>query len=85
MVPCNPEEYLSYQYGKDRWKIPMKDDYFNQGSIGYVKTWSDEDWINVTRWYKYMGSGEFDKEKSLKETNKFLDKPIESFPEGSFL
>ena len=84
IVPCNPEEYLSFQYGKDKWKIPTKSDYFNSESIKFLKTWSDEDWINVVRWYKYLDNGEFDHERSLEKTNKHLNKSIKTLPEGSY-
>jgi hypothetical protein len=40
-VPCNPEEYLSFQYGKDKWRHPKKDKYFNYDAIGFFKYWSN--------------------------------------------
>lgn len=81
MVPCNPEEYLSFQYGEDKWRIPMKNHYFNYDSIGFYKFWPDDEWPYVVRWYD-LKTGIFNEEKTLMAINKYMEKPITKLPEG---
>lgn len=82
IVPCNPEEYLSFQYGKDKWKKPMKEKYFNFEAIFFFKYWTDEEWPYVVRWYNLF-NGTFDPAKSLAETNQYAKVPYESLPQGT--
>ena len=81
MVPCNPETYLSHQYGKNKWRKPMKEKYFNYDSIGYFKTWPNDEWPYVIRWYD-LKTGELDIEKSLWDINKYAETPVDTLPEG---
>ena len=69
-MPCNPEEYLSSQYGENNWKKPLKNDYFNHNSIKYYKDWSDKEWPRVIKWYNIY-TGEVDVNKTLYNLNRF--------------
>jgi hypothetical protein len=81
IVPCNPEKYLSFQYG-NKWRMPLQNDYFNYGSIGFYKIWSDEEWPYVIRWYN-MNNGSFDYAKSLRDTNNYAKVAYKELPSGT--
>ena len=81
IVPCNPEKYLSFQYG-NKWRMPLQKDYFNHGSIGFYKIWSDEEWPYVIRWYN-MNNGLFDYAKSLRDTNNYAKVAYKELPSGT--
>ena len=78
IVPCNPEEYLSLQYGKDKWKLPLKEGYFNYNSINFYKEWTDDEWPNAVRWYNTVG--EVDVQKTLNDLNRNAKIPIKKLP-----
>ena len=69
LVPCNPEYYLSQQYGEEKWRKPLVDGYFNGRSIKLFRNWTNDEWPYVVRWYK--SSGELDVNKTLNEINRF--------------
>ena len=62
--------------------MPLHKDYFNYGSIGFYKLWSDEDWPYIIRWYNII-NGSFDYQKSLKDTNQHARVTLKSLPEGT--
>ena len=82
IVPCNPEEYLSFQYGKDKWRNPMKEKYFNYNAIGFLKFWTDKEWPHAVRWYD-IRTGKLNFHKTLSTINQYLEIPIKTLPEDS--
>ncbi len=82
IVPCNPEEYLSYQYGADRWRTPLQDQYFNYNSINFFKNWTDSEWPYCIRWYE-LETGEVDVAKTLSDLNKHVQVPYLTLPSDS--
>jgi hypothetical protein len=79
IVPCNPEEYLSFQYGKDKWRKPFKYGYFNMETFNDSKTWSDQDWPHVLKYY-YRRDGKFSYDQTLDAINKFANPKYDSLP-----
>jgi hypothetical protein len=79
VVPCNPEEYLSFQYGKDKWKIPNKDYHFNLDAIKFYKTWNDQEWPFIIRWYDVHGN--LDELRTIDAINEHAKVPILKLPQ----
>ena len=82
MVPCNPEEYLSHQYGHEKWRTRLQDKYFNYKSISFYKNWTDQEWPYAVRWYN-LETGEINVEKTLLDINKHVPVPYKTLPPGS--
>jgi hypothetical protein len=80
IVPCNPEFYLSKQYGEDRWKIPLTDKYFNYDSISFYKNWTNDEWPYAVRYYDLV-TGDISVERTLEELNRHVDEPYTNLPE----
>ena len=83
MVPCNPEEYLSFQYGKDKWKKRLIRDYFNHNSISFYKYWSDDEWPHVVRWYNFR-TGELDFYRTILAINEHAKTHLKTLPNGTY-
>ena len=84
IVPCNPEAYLSFQYGENKWKMPLKDNYFNYDSIKFFKNWSEQDWPFVVRYYDFRTRELLDKE-TLEYINKFaVNAQLRVLPDNLF-
>ena len=83
IVPCNPEDYLSFQYGEKKWKQPLFEKYFNLKSIKHMKNWSDSLWPYVQRHYDF-NNGELLTQLTLKRINEFAKPQISSIPDDLF-
>jgi hypothetical protein len=83
IVPCNPEAYLSFQYGENNWKKPLLENYFDSGSIGYFKNWADQEWPYAVRYYDFI-SGKLRDNATLEYINKFADNKLKVLPDDLF-
>lgn len=78
IVPCNPEKYLSFQYGEEKWRNPMPVHYFNFKSIIRLPDWTDDEWPYVVRYYKK--NGDVDTITTLTVLNKNVNKSYTALP-----
>jgi hypothetical protein len=81
-APCNPADYLRFQYGKD-WSKPT----FSNGvvSLQSIRVWSPQEWLYFVR--DYDNYGRLDVKKTLdllnqwnpqKNSSKIIQLPDES-------
>lgn len=55
MIPCDPVEYLNKEYGKkERWITPQSSNY-TWSNVNHWKSWSDEEWPHVIKYYDKAG------------------------------
>ncbi|CAF1482449.1 unnamed protein product [Adineta steineri] len=59
-IPCSPTDYLDGEYGKDKWKTPLKKDYV-WTNINYHSVWNDISWMYAVRLYTSKGKLRTDK------------------------
>ncbi|CAF0848342.1 unnamed protein product [Adineta steineri] len=59
-IPCSPTDYLDDEYGRDKWKTPLRKDYV-WTNINYHSVWNDISWMYAVRFYTSKGKLRTDK------------------------
>ena len=55
LIPCDPVQYLDFEYGASKWQTPKKDKY-KWPNLIYQGEWSDNEWQKAIRFYDSNGT-----------------------------